>query len=333
MNTGQTIIMILGWVLALVAGILAFEQHRNTQLLEEKLNQAYADLDELSEQVADLETEIARLNAKIDPPSQGVGALFEGVMKSFNDSMPDTDAFMRSIGEAMGQTSKATEDMMKDLAEFGQDLGVAGQEFGAVMGELLDKVLDMGLAGMATAFDFETRYGPLLESLDLAPATRTQLIDLLTERDARLFDAAFNPSLDTADTADIDARIAEILTPEQKAEYDAYMEALPKREARESFRALMNLFAPGMTDDTKEKVTDAYLKESLVLPGAPGASAPDRNLVGAIDDILVELQHELAPDQYAAAEKFLDIVRDMLQFREKLVGSMKDFAKRQAHPQ
>ncbi len=191
----------------------------------------------------------------------------------------------------------------------------------------------------------EMQYGALLKDLNLPADVDAQVRDMLTahmsaemERSMSAMEGGKMPSgTDTrsaADAARVELRnqVAQVLTTEELAQWDAYQEDLPRHMMEQSLDMQLNMFTSSMDDDTRQVIRDTLVEEMLASQEELQATETPLEIDDQFERQSVAyanareiLANTLTEEQYQQADRFLTQQEQMVAASmEMFRGMMED---------
>ncbi|MBX3176114.1 MAG: hypothetical protein KF886_02015 [Candidatus Hydrogenedentes bacterium] len=310
----KSIVLAAGWVLAIVLGGALFMQVLANRDLTGQIAAAEANRNALEARLANLEHEHAELRRNLSATGEAapahMGAATESVEvpKGF-----DPAALLKNmLGGDKTETSKPKGEKPENpfAAMF------EGEQGEAMIESMLPMQVDM-------------QYSALFQDLNLPAERRAALRDALLEharagmaagmsmmRGEGMPDGSAMPSEES-----LRAAIAEVLTPEELAQFDAYQEELPERMLRQQFDMQMNMFAGDLPEDIRATAVDIMV-ENLLEAGQTGMDMnPDFSAMrAAFDNTLADLGQVLSPEDFARVRPIIDQQRAGIDMAVRMMG-------------
>lgn len=144
--------------------------------------------------------------------------------------------------------------------------------------------------------------------------------------------------------ADMDAldaqmreELAQVLTPEQMAEFEAYEEGIPARMLEQSYDMQLRMFGAGLTDENREFVKQVLVEEMLAYQPDP-RDVPDPEQMREFfthqdevyDRVLEQVSAQLDEEQFHIVERFIEQQRAAVEyaggFMSEMFGNVGDTA-------
>lgn len=283
----------------------------------------YRETESLQAQLAEQQTVAKTLQAKLD--AKATAEIAASVMPASKDEAKPAAASEPAEAPAFDPSQllqamlapkpgdEATADTSDAPAEAGfgpkDALGMAGKlmENEAFSNQIVDMQVDM-------------MYGKFLKEAGLSPeaseavraaigesvgATVKDSMALMSSGDLDGLDA-MNKNEDARKAALREA-LAQNLTPEQLAAFDAYEEELPRRMLEQSYDMQLGMMAGSLDDESRVLVRDALVDQMLALEDEdPSSSDTLSRTTAGMEQALAQLETVLPPDQFEAAQRFID---------------------------
>jgi hypothetical protein len=140
--------------------------------------------------------------------------------------------------------------------------------------------------------------------------------------DGSLAEGEAPPSPFAADP-ELRADLAEVLTPQQLQEYDAYQEGLEGRVVRKGLDMQVGMMTSGLSPENREQMVDILAEEMMASgvtagPRAGGADAQAAAMQRARDRLLVVME----PEQFERADRFFTQLDQMLETQRQMLENM-----------
>ena len=313
------IVGIVGWLLAVGAAA-------GTGLLYVELDSAKVEL-AISREATDI---VSAENVQLKRDNEELKRQVEQVQRksaSLGDNSGRTDD-----GPAGMDTASLLGSFMKNMAPGDSDAAVPDLSSSPLLSKMMEsnpEMADMMGAGMklmqsdagkefmsSMMGSFTRRqYQGLLDELALTPEKEREVLAILNSQHEDMMEAGmgmftgdFDPQQmqDMAEQAEVDVRtqLAEVLTPGQLMEYDAY-------QADEQARAVsmmsdsyaMQLRTFGVSDDARSYAAEVIAAETMVEP-EPGTDPMGEQTAG-FERALATLETELSPEDYEGVQQFV----------------------------
>lgn len=167
------------------------------------------------------------------------------------------------------------------------------------------------------------QYRDLFQQLALPPETEAQVKELLQQFASDAINAGLKALSGNADAEGMQQanleretqlrnNLAQLLTPEELAQYDAYQEALPEKMLEQSYETMLRMYGTGLSEESIQMVKQVLVEETLHLkpdPDIPPADAMQTYAVQqeeAFARALERLAPDLSEEEYAAVEDFIE---------------------------
>jgi len=124
-----------------------------------------------------------------------------------------------------------------------------------------------GMSDQMAKMQIERQYGAFLAGLGLDPSQEDEVR-------AALFRVLVDASIDSHSSRDLVAswmrdELAQLLSPEELAEFDEYQETLPEQMLRQSYGSQVDTMAAGLSDATRAMLVDVLVAETLLAEQIP----------------------------------------------------------------
>ncbi len=322
----KNIMLALGWIVALGLGAALYVEWQTVHQLTEKLQTTQEVLADAKAQAAALidlegryealEDTVAHLKETADTAKESASALREGF--PVPETVNPADMLKKMLGKDTSEDGDTDMEKNKNLLT-AMFAGEAGEQ--------------MMRASAKTALT--TQYHELFTALNLpqerADALREVLQDHLKTRALAGLAMMRGESPDDGsmvDTHDLKSAVTDVLTAEEMARFDQYQEEMPGRLLRQQFDLQIGMMAPGMEAETREYTVDVLVDHMLADNGDQfdaTSMAPDISAFRArYEAVATQLEAELAPEDMAQVQGFLDQLNIGLDMAASMMGQIED---------
>lgn len=301
----KNFILVSGWVAAIALVILGFFQQQKLTALQTEAADAEALKTELAASVAKV-TALEQQRDTLEASLAKVEPVENATADTAGTANPDVDpmALLKGLfgkGEASGD-SEAPAETEKSANPF----------TAMFEGEQGEKMME---ASMEMAIDMQ--YGPLFTELGLTPEKAEALRAVLSDHQRVAMEGGMAmmrgelkaDELEVPSEDELMARVAEVLDEGELEKFSAYQEALPEKMMRQQMEMQVNMFAGGLSEESRAVTVDILVENLLPPEGVeqnPASADSMAHMESGYENALAEIDQALAPEEAAQVRRFIE---------------------------
>ena len=301
----KNFILVSGWVAAIALVILGFFQQQKLTALQTEAADAEALKTELAASVAKV-TALEQQRDTLEASLAKVEPVENATADTAGTANPDVDpmALLKGLfgkGEASGSSADPSKTEK------------SANPFTAMFeGEQGEKMME---ASMEMAIDMQ--YGPLFTELGLTPEKAEALRAVLSDHQRVAMEGGMAmmrgelkaDELEVPSEDELMARVAEVLDEGELEKFSAYQEALPEKMMRQQMEMQVNMFAGGLSEESRAVTVDILVENLLPPEGVeqnPASADSMAHMESGYENALTEIDQALAPEEAAQVRRFIE---------------------------
>ncbi|PCJ61363.1 MAG: hypothetical protein COA73_07515 [Candidatus Hydrogenedentota bacterium] len=273
-----------------------------------KLDLMLDETNKLNSSLASLSDQLREAVAKIDELESEQQIQQEISLENIESFLPEE--MMDSIKESMGEIFDSEE---------------LSSTFTDMMGSMAEVFDSPEMIEMSAKMQVNMQYGDYLAMFADDPARQEEIRSILMEhameQSANVFSMMSGDEEgefsfeDMADVTPVSELLADVLTPEELAEYEVYEEGNTARMMRQSFDMQMSMMAGGISPEGQQLIGDIYMEEwQIMVDGMADSSNPQpmMDTVNLYEQVLARSAEYLTETEYTQFESYVDYQQTIL---------------------
>lgn len=297
-----------GWVTTIVALVFVFQQQQQLEKSTAAVAATQAALDSANARVTALEAQVTELrqSAKAVEPAA--------------ESKSPKDLVKGLLGAVVDRAAAEIQEEVGVHEGAPKDKGPANLFAGMFEGEAGERMME---ASMDMAVDMQ--YGGFFGEAGLTPEKEAALREILLDHSrgqgaagmAMMRGEAMPEGTTIPTEEDLMASVKELLSSEEYEAFEQYQDEIPERMARQQLEMQLNMFAPGMSQESFDTTVDVMAQRLAAVTEAQTDMLEQGNTADAMsqgtalmsqayDEALVELEATLPEADIARVRRFVE---------------------------
>lgn len=304
-----------GWVTTIVALVFVFQQQQQLEKSTAAVAATQAALDSANERVTALEarvTELQQAAKAVEPATESKSP--KDMVKGLLGAVVDRAA--AEIQEEVGAHEAPSEGKGGGNPFASMFEGEAGEK---MMEASLDMAVDMQYGGFFGEAGLTPEKEAALREVLLAHSRGQGAAGMAMMRGEELPEGTAVPTEE-----DLMASVKELLSAEEYEAFEQYQEEIPERMARQQFEMQLNMFAPGMSQESFDTTVDVMAQRLATVTQTQTDMLEQGNTADAMsqgtalmsqayDEALTELEATLPEEDMTRVRRFVDQQRAMFE--------------------